>query len=154
MANELMVLLTAMAPISELRGAIPLGLEVLNFSISKTLFLAILGNFLPVPILIYLLEPAEKFLRRNKRFNAFFDWLYKRTRHKFEGNYLKWGELALAVFVGIPLPATGAWSGVAAAHIFGIPKKRAMIFIFFGILLAAAIVTILDLGIAGWLKLL
>ena len=153
MINELTTILVAAAPISELRGAIPLALEVFDFSILKTFILVWIGNFLPVPIILFLLGPVEKFLRRYSFFNKFFEWLYKRTRHKFEGKYLKWGELALVLFVAVPLPATGAWTGSLAAYLFGIPRRYAIISIFLGILIASIIVTLLDLGIVSGLKL-
>ena len=154
MINELTTILVASAPISELRGAIPLALEIFKFSIFKTLLLVWIGNFLPVPAILFLLGPVERFLRKYKFFNKFFDWLYKRTRHKFEGKYLKWGELALILFVAIPLPITGAWTGSVASYIFGIPKRHAIPLIFLGILIASIVVVLLDLGIVNGLKLL
>lgn len=154
MISELTVLLTAAAPISELRGAIPLALEVYKFSLAKTWALALFGNFLPVPVILYCLGPIEKFFRRNKKMDGLFSWIYARTQKNFSGGYEKWGELALMIFVAIPLPVTGAWSGALAAHLFGIPKKKAAIFIFLGIVIAAIAVTLIDLGIAGGLKFL
>ncbi|MBU1179582.1 small multi-drug export protein [Patescibacteria group bacterium] len=154
MINELTTILVAAAPISELRGAIPLALEVFDFSVLKTLILVWIGNFLPVPIILYFLGPIEKSLRNYKFFDKFFVWLYKRTRHKFEGKYLKWGEFALVLFVAIPLPITGAWTGSLAAYLFGIPKKYAIPLILLGILIASMVVTILDLGVVNGLKFL
>lgn len=152
MINELTTILVAAAPVSELRGAIPIALEVFNFSILKTLILVWVGNFLPVPIILYLLGPVEKLLRKYKFFNRFFIWLYKRTHHKFEGKYLKWGNFALVLFVAIPLPVTGAWTGTLASYLFEIPKKYAIPLIFLGILIASVIVTLLDLGIVNGLR--
>jgi len=153
MPNELTTILVAAAPISELRGAIPLALEVFDFGVLKTLILVWIGNFLPVPIIIYLIGPAEKILRKYSFFDKFFNWLFKRTRHKFEGKYLKWGELALVLFVAIPLPVTGAWTGSLASYLFGIPKKNAVFLIMIGIFIASIIVTLLDLGVVNGLKL-
>lgn len=147
--NELTVLVVAAAPISELRGAIPLALEVFDFSILKTLVLVWIGNFLPVPIILFLLGPIEKFLRKYRFFDKFFVWLYKRTHHKFSDKYLKWGELALVLFVAIPLPITGAWTGTLAAYLFEIPRRYAIPLIFLGILIASIIVTILTFGVAN-----
>lgn len=143
MQNEIITILVAASPISELRGAIPLAVKVFNFSFYKTIPLVLLGNFLPVPVILYFLSPAEKFFRRFKFLSRFFDWLYKRTRHKFEGKYLKWGEIALLFFVAIPLPITGAWTASLASYLFGIPKKQSMIFIFLGIIVASIIVSAL-----------
>ncbi|MFC1612365.1 COG2426 family protein [Patescibacteria group bacterium] len=152
MLNELTTILVAAAPVSELRGAIPLALEVFEFSVLKTLVLAWIGNFLPVPIILYFLGPIEKIFRKISFFDKFFVWLYRRTRHKFEGKYLKWGNLALVLFVAIPLPITGAWTGSVAAYLFGIPRRYAIPLILLGIFIASVIVTLLDLGITNGLK--
>jgi len=153
MINELTTLLVASAPVSELRGSIPLALEVFKFSIPKALILSWIGNFLPVPIILTLFGPIEKVCRKYLPFtNKFFDWIYKRTRHKFEGDYLKWGEIALMLFVAVPLPVTGAWTGSLAAYIFGIPKKKSMLFIFLGILIASIIVTLLDIFVSNGIR--
>ena len=77
----------------------------------------------------------------------FFNWFCPRPRHKFTGKYQRWGELALVIFVAIPLPMTGAWTGSVAAFIFGIPKKRSLTLISLGIMIAGVIVTLATLGI-------
>lgn len=80
----------------------------------------------------------------------FFDWLFARTRHKFTGQYEKWGELALVIFVAIPLPMTGVWTGSVAAFLFGIPKKRALILVSLGAFIAGIIVTVMTLGVVSF----
>jgi len=144
--KEIIVFLMGMAPVSEARGAIPVGLLVFGFSTLKTYFLAISGNILPVlPLLIFFKKFSEFLIKKSVFFNNLFTWLFERTRKKHEDHFHKWkyAPLALFIFVAIPLPLTGAWSGVLAAIVFGIPTKEAMFSISGGVIAAGIIVTIL-----------
>jgi uncharacterized membrane protein len=140
-------IIIAMLPISELRGAIPLAyapVEVGGYGIPVTeaYVLAVIGNMIPViPLLLYL-EPVSDFLRRWKVWDVFFTWLFTRTYHKHNERFEKYGTLALMIFVAIPLPATGAWTGCAAAFVFGIKFTHAFLAIFSGVLAAGVIVSI------------
>lgn len=145
MLKEAIVFFLGAFPIYEVRGAIPAGLGF-GFSLTKTLTLSILGNFLPVIPVLYFLVAVSTWLRKRFKFwDKFFDWLFARTRRHSE-SVEKYGWIGLAIFVGVPLPMTGAWSGVAAAFIFGIPFWRAVFAITLGIFMAAAIVTGVCLG--------
>lgn len=145
MKAEIITFLLGALPISEVRGAIPFGLAA-GLPLGKTLVLAILGNILPViPILLFLDVVSKWLSQRFVFWKNFFDWLFARTR-KHSDTVEKYEALGLAIFVGIPLPMTGAWSGCAAAFIFGIKFWRALLAIIAGILMAAAIVTAVILG--------
>lgn len=134
---------TAMTPIGELRASIPLGLGVYKLDIYSTIIFSIIGNLIPAVIIIYALEPISKLLMKKTRWaNRFFTWLFNRTRKKYYKKFEKYSGFALALFVGIPLPMTGAWTGAIIAFVFGIPPKKAVLDVFLGILMAAAIVTI------------
>jgi uncharacterized membrane protein len=134
---------TAMTPIGELRASIPLGLGVYKLDIYNTIIFSIIGNMIPAIIIVYALEPISRFLmNRFKIFDRFFTWLFNRTRKKYYKKFEKYSGFALVTFVGIPLPATGAWTGSMIAFVFGIPPKKALLDIFIGVLLAATIVTI------------
>lgn len=151
MTEELIVFLLAAMPVSELRGAIPIGISVYGFSIYKTFFIAIIGNFLPVILLIYLLEPVVNFIReKNKYLNSFFTYLFSKTRKKYFKRFEIFGALALITLVAIPLPFTGAWTGALAAYVFGVSKKRSLVYIFLGILIAGIIVTLLTTGVINF----
>jgi len=144
MINELKVVFTAMVPIFELRGAIPLGLFIFHFGYLKTVLLSIFGNLLPILPLIYFLTYGEKWLsKKSSFFNKFFDWWFKRTEKAFSGDYAKWGKLGLAIFVAIPLPMTGAWTGALASVLFHLKPKEGFLWVSLGVLGAAAIVTTL-----------
>ena len=144
MKNELLIILTAALPISELRGAIPLGLY-LKEPLLKIFFLSILGNIIPVIPILYLLQPVSEKLRRFKLWNRFFDWLFERTKKK-SSLIEKYEVIGLALFVAIPLPITGAWTGCVAASLFKIRFRYALISILLGIFIAAIIVTTLSVS--------
>jgi len=76
----------------------------------------------------------------------FFDWLFDRTRRKLTGRVEKYGYWALTLFVAVPLPVTGAWTGALAAFVFGLPKKKALLAIFVGVCISATIVTLVTVG--------
>ena len=73
---------------------------------------------------------------------ALFNWLFARTRKKVKGKLEKYGVAGLILFVAVPLPVTGAWTGCAAAHVFGIPLRKALPAVMLGILMAGVVVTL------------
>ena len=148
-------------PIVELRGAVPVGHVLLPDTDKSTrvgtddlrrsariLLAAVVGNMLPVPFILLLLGPVSTVLMKIPIGKTFFDWLFARTRRKTADieKYKFWG---LAIFVGIPLPVTGAWTGAAAAWLLGIPFWRAMLSILLGVIFAGIIMT--TLALMGWL---
>ncbi len=137
----------AALPVSELRGAIPLAIGVYGFEPLDAYVLAVMGNMIPVIPLLLFLEPVSNYLRRFKLMDTFFDWLFNRTRENHTERFEKFGLLALTLFVAVPLPVTGAWTGCAAAFVFGIRFKWALPAIFLGVLIAGFIVT--SLTVAG-----
>lgn len=147
--KEYIVMIVAALPISELRGAIPLGLYY-GMSLSKSFWLSVLGNLTFIAPALFLLEPISNKLRRFKIWSRFFDWLFERTKEKADV-VQKYAALGLAIFVAIPLPMTGAWSGVIAASLFKIRFGYAFIAITAGVIVAGLIVLILcTLGIISW----
>ncbi|MFA5736719.1 MAG: small multi-drug export protein [Candidatus Paceibacterota bacterium] len=145
---EILTLIVAATPISELRGAIPLALGVFNFTPIKSFLLAWLGNLIPVFLLLWWLDPVADFLgTRFSLAKKFFDWLFARTRQKFLTRYEALGELALIIFVAIPFPLTGAWTGSVASFLFGVPPKRALWLIAFGVAISGVIMIFLSSGV-------
>lgn len=142
--NDLLILLTAALPIAEVRGSIPLGLY-LKEPIIKVFLLSILGNSLIIAPTLFLLKPVSEKLRRFKLWSRFFDWLFERAKKK-AGIVEKYEALGLAIFVGIPLPMTGAWTGCIVASLFKIRFRYAFLSIFAGVIIAALIVTALCLS--------
>lgn len=144
----LKTLITAMVPIGELRAALPLALVQYKMPFWQAFTYSIIGNMLPVIFIVFLLEPVSDFLsKHSKFFKWFFNWLFERTRKRHSKKFETLEEIALVTFVAIPLPVTGAWSGAAAAFVFGIPPKKSLPLIFLGVLIAGIIVSILTLGL-------
>ncbi|MFA5020516.1 MAG: small multi-drug export protein [Patescibacteria group bacterium] len=149
------VLLIAMIPIVELRGALPVALTYYKLNLAHAYFLSVAGNILPVIFILLYIGPVSDWLRKNnKLMERFFAWLFKRTRHKVASQYEKYGLAALAIFVAIPLPMTGAWTGALAAWLFGVDNKRGFIAILAGVALAGVIVALATTGVVGFLNFL
>jgi uncharacterized membrane protein len=147
--QELVVIIMGILPISEVRGAIPLGLYY-GMSFAKTFWLAVLGNVIFVAPALFLFEPVSRRLRKFKVWSRFFDWVFERTR-KNADTIQKYEALGLAIFVAVPLPMTGAWSGVIAASLFKIKFRYAFVAIVAGVFCAAVIVlAFCALGIFSW----
>ena len=147
--KDYLVMITAALPISELRGAIPLGLSF-GMPLSKAFWLSIIGNSIFVAPALFLFEPVSRRLRKFKLLSRFFDWVEKRTKNNSD-TIQKYEALGLAIFVAIPLPMTGAWSGVIAASLFKIKFRYAFISIIAGVIVAGLIVSALcALGIMSW----
>lgn len=135
---EFWVLLVAASPFAELRGAIPLAL-VYGMDPAKAALLSVVGNLLPVLPILLLLGPAVNFFHRWRFFARIIDTILTRTRRK-SGSVQTLGPVGLALFVAIPLPLTGAWTGCLVAFLLGMPLRRALPAIAAGVLGAAAIV--------------
>jgi len=137
--KEWVTVIIAALPISELRGAIPLALAM-GFSPMKAFWLSMLGNSLPVIPALFLLEPVSNALMRYKPWKKFIDRLYARTKAKAD-LIQRYEALGLMLFVAVPLPMTGAWTGCIAASLFRIKFRYAFPAIFFGVVIAGLIVT-------------
>jgi uncharacterized membrane protein len=135
-----------MLPITELRGSLPLALTLYHLKIWGAFFFSVVGNILPIFILLPLLSFIEKIAKKSKNFSYFLNWLFERTRKKFSKKYSLYRDLALTIFVAIPLPFTGAWTGAIAAFLFGIPYWRAIGLIFLGLLISGIIVSLFVTG--------
>jgi len=161
LAPDTAIVAISTLPIVELRGAIPvghvllpdtdkstrLGLDDLRRSV-RIFFWAVLGNMLPVPFILLLLGPVSNLCMKVPVGKKFFDWLFARTRRKTADieKYEFWG---LAIFVAIPLPATGAWTGAMAGWLLGLNFFRSLLSIFLGVLIAGVVMT--ALALMGWI---
>ena len=146
----LITFFVGMVPILELRGAIPIA-ESLKLSISLYYPIAIIGNMLPVPIIYLFARKVLEWGKNKKIIGKFFTWCLEKGEKGGEklkstagNNGLFW---ALLIFVGIPLPGTGAWTGSLVAALLDMDFKKAITAIFLGILLATLIVGSLSYGL-------
>jgi uncharacterized membrane protein len=147
--KELSVIIMGMLPVFELRGAIPLGFY-LRMPLTKIFILALLGNLIPVIPLYFLLQPLTTKLSRIPSFRTFFNWLFEHTKKRTE-IIQQYEALGLMLFVAIPLPITGAWTGTIAAVLFRIRFKYTILAIIFGLIISGLIVTMLCLlGELSW----
>lgn len=142
----LATLIMSMLPVLELRASIPIAMASFDLSVPMVLFLSVVGSFAPAPFVIYWLGPISRFLRKNKALDKFFGWLFARTRAKFDKKYALWGNLALMIFVAVPLPGTGVWTGSLAAWLFNFDKKQALLYVGLGTLIAGILVTLVSMG--------
>jgi len=138
----LLTALLAMLPISELRGAIPFAV-IRGVSILPAALISVALNAL-VPLLAFLfLSTFHKLFYRLGWYKRFFDRFVEKTRVKVHARVEKYGYWGLLVFVAIPFPATGAWTGALGAWILGMDKKKASLAIVGGVIVAGIVVTLL-----------
>ena len=145
--EHLWVFLISAAPISELRGAIPTALFRFDFPWYSAFFVSLLGNLLPVPFLLLFLDPLSRFLDKIEPLGKIKDWFFERTRRR-RRIVERYGSIGLVLFVSIPLPVTGAWTGSILAFLLGLKFKSAFFPILLGVFIAGVIVTTFCL--AGW----
>jgi len=136
--KEWAVIIIASLPVAELRGSIPVALS-LGLSPAKAFLLSVIGNSLPIIPVLFFLEPISNALMRFKPWNRFFTWFFARTIQNGE-LIQKYEALGLLLFVAVPLPMTGAWSGCIAASLFRIKFRYAFPAIFLGVVIAGIIV--------------
>ncbi|MFH1339249.1 MAG: small multi-drug export protein [Candidatus Omnitrophota bacterium] len=147
--KELSVIIVGALPIFELRGAIPLGLY-LGMPITKTYILALIGNLIPVIPLYFLLQPVSRRVSHIPLFRSFFSWLFNHSKKRAE-IVQRYEVLGLILFVALPLPLTGAWTGTMAASLFKLKFKYTLPAVICGVIIAGIIVTALCLlGKFGW----
>ena len=147
--KELCVFFCSMIPIIELRGAIPLG-AALGLPMWQSFVLSIIGNMLPVPIILLFVKKVLSFMSkcRVKFFNKVANYVYgkaEKNRSRIE-KYSFWG---VALFVGIPLPMTGAWTGSLVAAIIDMKFWKALLSCLFGVMIAGVIMTVISYGLLG-----
>ena len=142
---EIITLLMAMVPVVELRGAIPYGV-IAGLSVQTAFILAVIGNLLPIPVLIVFTRKVFEWLRTK---SSSLDRLVSRLEAKAEKNkglVEKYEFFGLMILVAIPLPGTGAWTGALVAAMMDMRLKRAMPAIIVGVIVAGVIVTTLTYG--------
>ena len=133
-----------MLPVGELRLAIPIGIAVYHLGVVPVFFTAVIGNLVPtVLLLVFLREGSEYLSTKFLFFRKIFTWWENKTREKHYKNIQKYGVLGLILFVTIPLPMTGAWTGALLATLLNMPFKKSIPALFAGIVFAGFIVSIL-----------
>ena len=143
MNNLLEIIGLSMLPISELRGGIPLALAY-GFSPLSAFLICTLANILIIPIVFIFLDKINVLFLHIKSYRTFFHKYLERSRQKLHKKVEKYGYLGLMIFVAIPLPITGAYTGILGAWALGMDKKKAFAYIALGVILAGIIVTLIS----------
>ena len=140
------VFFCAMIPVLELRGAIPLGM-FLKMPWWQSYLFAVLGNMLPVPFVLLFITKLIAWMQKSrvKFLNKFGNWLVKKAE-KNRGKIEKYSFFGVCLFVAIPLPVTGAWTGSLVAATIGMKFWKALLSCFLGVLIAGVIVTLIAYG--------
>ena len=144
---EAIVVIISVLPVVELRGALLVAINLFELPWYQALYLAIIGNMLPVPFLLLFFESLAKAISRAETGRKLVDWVLKRTR-RHTPVIEKYEPIGLMLFVAIPLPGTGAWTGSLAAFLLGLKLRHAFLSIAAGVIIAGAIVT--ALALMGW----
>ncbi|MBR5156838.1 MAG: small multi-drug export protein [Clostridia bacterium] len=139
LSNELVVFIVSMIPIVELRGAIPFGF-VLDMDPWILYLLAVIGNLLPIPFILMLIRPIIRWFLKTKLLRPIGLWLESKVE-KNKGKIEKYEFWGLCLFVAIPLPGTGAWTGALVAAFLDMRLGRAFLSIALGVLIAGLIMT-------------
>lgn len=160
--REIYVFLISLLPIVELRGAIPVGAAIgLPFYVNYTV--AVIGNLLPIPFILAFIPKILDFMHKHRIFPKVVEWVWDKAE-KNKGKIVKEESegarltrtvfLALMIFVAIPLPGTGAWTGSLVASIFNLPKKSSFLAVTLGVLISGVVMTLASYGVVGFLKFL
>lgn len=140
----LKILLISAVPLIEQRGAIPLGILIYKINPLIVFIVSFLGSLLPVPFILLLFNTIFDWLKRFKFLNKFSDFIDNKVR-KGSKKVEKYKEIGLIIFVAIPLPTTGLWTGSAIAAFLGLDFKKSFLYICIGGIISATIITFLSI---------
>ena len=146
----LQIIILSALPFFELRGGIPYGL--LQKQNPLTVFLlAVSSNLLVAPAGFFFLDSVHPLLNKNRFYKRLFEKIAESKKKKASKHIEKYGWMGLALFTAIPLPLTGAYSSTLAAWVLGIERKKAVIAISSGVVVAGILITFIMLtGLEGW----
>jgi uncharacterized membrane protein len=144
LAPKTLILLMATLPVTELRASIPVGVFLLKQSVGAVFFYSVIGNILPIAPIYFLLEPVTRLLSGTERMQRFFEWLFRRAR-KRSGLIERYEAIGLMIFVSIPFPGTGVWTGCLIASLLRMRFIPVFLASSAGVIIAAIVVTALTL---------
>ena len=143
--KEIMVFIISLMPILELRGGL-LAASLIGLDPLPSYIISIIGNILPIPFILWFMGSILKWMHGKKHLDKFATWLDKKVeknRSKIE-NVGFWG---LVIFVGIPLPGTGAWTGFVIASVLQMDKKKSFLAATLGVIMASIIMMFISFGL-------
>lgn len=151
MLGYISTFIISMIPIIELRGAIPVAVFTFHLNYIEAFAISFIGNILPVYFIVKFIRPIFDLLGKIKFFKIIIDWISEKATKKIAENpKLKTATLfAIYLFVAIPLPGTGAWTGSLIASLLGVKFKKAFPAVILGIVMATIIMSIFSYGLLG-----
>lgn len=149
---ELIVFVVSMIPILELRGGMIIA-SLYGFSLLKAFGICILGNVIPIPLILWFITPVFNWMKKWKIFRPLVEKLEARATGEKSEKIRKASFWGLLLFVGIPLPGTGAWTGALIAALLNLDKKKSAVAAFLGVLLASVIMALISYGIPALIDL-
>lgn|SRR5574344_2385445 len=141
----LVVFLISLMPILELRGGL-IAAALLKLPAIPSYIISIIGNILPIPFILWFLDAIFTFMKKHNILKKFVLFCERKGNEK-KDQIEKYGFWGLVIFVGIPLPGTGAWTGALIATILRMNKKKSFIAILLGVLMASIIMMIISYGL-------
>lgn len=146
-SRELVIFIISMIPILELRGGL-LAASLLQVPITTAIPICIIGNIIPIPFILLFIRQIFKWMKHFRIFRPLIERLEKRAMNR-SGKVAKGEFWGLALFVGIPLPGTGAWTGSLIAALLEVDIKKAVIAELVGIVIATFIMSVVSYGLLG-----
>lgn len=145
LGKSVAVFVVSMLPIIELRGGL-IAAALLDLALVKAFIICFLGNILPVPFILWFIRIILNWMRNIKCFKKFVKWIDGKVEKK-KVQIEKYGFWGIVLFVGIPLPGTGAWTGSLIAAMLDVNKKKAFLACTIGILMAGIIMALFSYGL-------
>ena len=143
--KELIVFIISLMPILELRGGL-VAASLLGLNAIRSFIICFIGNIIPIPFILWLITPIFNYLKKTKLFRGMVTKLENKAMNK-KDQIERLQYIGLMLFVGIPLPGTGAWTGCLIAALLNMNKKKAMLYAFLGVIMAGIIMMIFSYGI-------
>lgn len=147
LGKYIFVFIISLMPILELRGGL-IAASLLKMDMIPSIIVCTVANILVIPIVLFLIEKIFDLLSKNKTLKKGID-KWKKSALSKKDQIEKYGYVGLTLFVGIPLPGTGAWTGCLLAVLLGLDKKKSFIAAMLGVIMAGVIMTIVSFGILG-----
>ena len=143
--KEILVFIISLFPILELRGGL-LAASLLGLDPLPSYIITMVGNLIPIPFILWFINKILDWMRGTKHLSKFANWLDKKV-DKHKSSIEKYGFLGLVLFVGIPLPGTGAWTGSLIASVLEMDRKKSFIAIIIGVVMASIIMMTISFGL-------
>jgi uncharacterized membrane protein len=140
------ILFMSMVPWFESRYTLPLAISIMGWEWWKAFPIAILGNMIPIPLILIFMNFIENRLKKFRFWSGIMDRFFEFTKRRADYKIRRFKHLGLILFVAIPIPFTGAWTGALIAYLFNLKFTKSIITIFIGVIIAASIMTYVTLS--------